>query len=94
MHTESGSPKKQKCLAYLYFLLCLNSCKKMRDSHCNGSNLSLTLVEPTMAESLFHAFFVQSLATAFEVADMFSNGHVHKEILLNDVSARKRIALP
>jgi len=66
----------------------------MRDSHCKGSNLGLNFIEPTMAESLFPGFFVQSLATAFEVADTSSGGPVHKAILLNDVSARKRIALP
>ena len=66
----------------------------MRDNHCNGSNFGLNFVEPTVAESLFHAFFVQSLATALEVANMFSDSLVHKESLLNDVSARKRIALP
>ena len=85
---------KAKVLAYLYFLLCLDTCKKMRDSHCNGSNFGLNFVEPTVVESLFHAFFVQSLATALEVANMFSDSLVHKESLLNDVSARKRIALP
>lgn len=58
----------------------------MRDGRCNGSDLRPSFVEPLLAE-IFHALLMQQLATAFQVADVFSHSFIHEAILIKTSEA-------
>lgn len=60
-----------------YLVLCLNGCEEMRDRRCNGSDFGLDFVAPLLGESVFETLLIQPLATAFQVADVLSDGFIH-----------------
>lgn len=53
----------------------------MRDRGRDGSDLGFDFVAPLLAESIFQALLIQPLPTAFQVANVLSDGFIHGAIL-------------